>query len=148
MLALAGCSAAPTEPAPMATPLQVNTATPPATRTPTMTATTAPVPTSTETLKPTPTSEMDTARLFATGFLPNWGFFFTIEAEEPIQMNYYGIVARDKRYNCEVISQNPNRIYCYGPLAAVDRWVDYGVYEEETDRLVHAGRFFIPIELD
>jgi hypothetical protein len=150
---LSGCNAQPaieaTLPAasqtvegPPPDPTQASTQTP----APTSTASVVPNPTATPLLQPT--SEMNTARLLATGFLPRWEFFFTVETSQPVQMTYYAIVARDKRYECEIVTQNPNRLYCWGPLVGVDKWVEYGMYEVGTDKKVHGGRFFIPIELD
>ena len=151
VLAATACSAAPVEPAP-ATAAPTLTAAP---TTPTpqpapteIEATASPIPTNTITPTPQPTSEMATARLYASGFLPNWRFFFTVQADEPLKSTYYGIVAGSKRYTCEIIAQTPDRLFCSGQQAAIDKWVQYAVYEEESDQVVHAGRFFIPIELD
>jgi hypothetical protein len=132
----------PVPPRPTSTPIPAMTAT--ATAAPTLT----PRPTATVTATPQPTSEMESARLVGIGFLPEWRFFFTVQVEEPLQLTYYGMVARDKRYACQIVVQNPNRLYCWGPLAGKGRWVEYEVYEQETDKRVHEGRFFIPVELD
>jgi hypothetical protein len=151
VLLMAACSAAPVEPVPgTAVPtLPAPAATIAPQPTPTeIEATASPIPTVTVTPTPQPTSEMTAAYLYASGFLPNWRFFFTVQAAEPLQSSYYGIVAGSKRYTCEIIAQTPDRLFCSGPQAAINRWVDYAVYEEESDQVVHEGRFFIPIELD
>lgn len=151
VLVATACSAAAVEPAPAtATPtLPAAAATLSPQPTPTdIEATASPIPTETITPTPQPTSEMDTAYLYASGFLPNWRFFFTVQAAEPLQNSYYGIVAGSKRYTCEIIAQTPDRLFCSGPQAGIDKWVDYAVYEEESDQVVQEGRFFIPIEWD
>jgi hypothetical protein len=148
-LLLAGCSGV--EPVQFtltqALPTSIPTRTFAVSRTPTAEFTHTPAPTLTITPTPQPTSEMETARLVGTGFRPNWQYFFTVEAEEALQGHYFGVVAGNKQYACEIIPQNPKRIYCFGPLAGLDRWVDYVIYEQETEHLVHEGRFFIPLNL-
>jgi hypothetical protein len=150
VLILVGCTTGTVEPetATPVPPRPTGTPVPSATATATAAPTQTPLPTATVTPTPQPTSEMETARLLGTGFLTNWRFFFTIQAEEPLQLPYYGMVDRDKRYACQVVLQNPNRLYCWGPLAGKGRWVEYGVYKQDTDVRVHEGRFFIPVELE
>jgi hypothetical protein len=146
---LAGCSGVePVQLTPTpAPPTSVPTRTLAVSRTPTAEFTHTPAPTVTITPTPQPTSEMETARLVGTGSRPNWQYFFTVEAEEALQGRYYGVVAGNKQYACEIIPQNPNRIYCHGPLAGLDRWVDYVIYEQATEQRVHEGQFFIPLNL-
>jgi hypothetical protein len=151
VIAATACSAEPLEPvlatATLTLPAPTATLTPQPTSTQ-IVATASPIPTETITPTPQPTSEMTAAYLYASGFLPNWRFFFTVQAGEPLQSSYYGIVAGSKRYTCEIIAQSPDRLFCSGPQAGIDKWVDYAVFEEESDQVVHEGRFFIPIELD
>jgi hypothetical protein len=147
---LAGCSEVePVSNTPtQAPPTSIPTRTFAVSRTPTVEFTHTPAPTVTISPTPQPTSEMQTARLVGTGSRPNWQYFFTVEAEEALQGRYYGVVAGNKQYACETVPQNPNRVYCFGPLAGVDRWVDYVLYEQATEKKVHEGRFFIPLNLN
>jgi hypothetical protein len=151
VLSATACSVAPIEPVPATAaptlPAAPATPTPPPAPTE-VEATATQVPTVTVTPTPQPTSEMTAAYLYSSGFLPNWRFFFTVQAAEPLQSSYYGIVAGSKRYTCEIIAQTPDRLFCSGPQAGIDKWVEYAVYEEDSDQVVHEGQFFIPIEWD
>jgi hypothetical protein len=151
VLLMTACNAAPVEPVPATATLTLPAPTVTPTTQPTSTqivATASPIPTETIPPTPQPTSEMATAYLYASGFLPDWRFFFTVQAAEPLQNRYYGVVAGSKRYTCEIIEQTPDRLFCSGPQAGIDKWVEYAVYEQETDQVVHDGQFFIPIEWD
>jgi hypothetical protein len=88
VLAATACSAAPVEPVPATATLTLPAPTATLTTQPTSTqivATASPIPTETITPTPQPTSEMTAAYLYASGFLPDWRFFFTVQAAEPLQ---------------------------------------------------------------
>lgn len=148
---MAGCSNIKTTPTVTLPPVPTRTRAPTTTEAPTVTAvpsatlTATPLPTAT--LTPTPVSELAKAKIYTIGFLPKWRFFFALEIPEKIQGSYYALVDKNKRYNCEIRTDKPNRLYCIGPQARIDDWVDYGVYEKDTDRLVYEGRIFVPLNI-
>ncbi len=123
-----------------------------ATRTPLPTATPTSAPTATATpipsLTPTPTAtviaELKDAKFYTSGFLSGYQYFFAVQAKQPIQGHYYAKVD-SKDYTCEVNATHTNRLYCYGRLPAVNKTVDYTIYDQTSGQPVMTGTINIPL---
>lgn len=157
MLMLASCSG----PAPQA--VQVTATQAPAAITamkPTLTATPLPTqhptkgaqpsalpptltPTEKPTLTPTP-GPLTGASILSTGFLSNWRYLVIIQAEAPLEGEYYAIVDVNKPYKCEIRSDYPDRLYCYGRQVRFADWAPIAVYNS-ADELLFEGEFFTPM---
>jgi hypothetical protein len=148
MLFLAGCSPQPVSQATptLLPPTAIPTRTFAVSRTPTAENTITPAPTATITPTPQPTSEMATAHLIGTGALPNWQYFFTVRAAESIQGNYTALVDGNIPYECEVVAQDESLLYCWGRVGRLERWIPFTIYEQDSDKAVYSGEFFIPLD--
>lgn len=124
---------------------------------PTLVSTTPPLPTATErpTNQPEPTKEWtatpissstpeptlppadnwEGAAFYTAGFLQNWNFFIAVQLKEDIKGSYYAVVGKGKTYYCSN-NYNPRRLYCTGPLARLDDWVDYEIFDRVSNQSV------------
>ncbi|MEA4910135.1 MAG: hypothetical protein VB089_21115 [Anaerolineaceae bacterium] len=146
---LSGC-AAPATPQPTSTPEVVkvvpsNTPSPAPTNTRTVTQTLPPTasPTATVTPTPKPLDDFSQASFFTSGHLPDYRYFIAIELPDPIQGQYYAWVDDNREYPCEPNGEYPNRLYCTGALAGVDKTIDYSIREKDSDREVFSGDVYI-----
>lgn len=148
-IALSACAA----PTPTATPSPQPTRTARPTRTPEPTLTPLPTQTLPPTITPTPTvtatpqpaDDFTGARVYTAGFLPDWNYFIAFELAQEIKGKYYALIQLNKEYKCEVRVNAPKRLYCAGPLGAMSDYMDYVVYEQETDQPVFSGKVFVPL---
>jgi len=116
---------------------------------PTATITSSPTtaPSETPTRTPAPQTDFSEATLYTAGFLPKWRYFFAVKVPfETIKGEYYAIVDRNKEYACEVLAAYPNRLYCTGPLSAANDFIDYVIYEQDTNLKVFEGNIFVPLQ--
>ena len=101
--------------------------------TPTLEKTSTPTPTITVTFTPAPLTDFSKAKVIAAGSLPNWQCLIGIQVPEKIVGEYYAIVGKNKNYTCTVLPNLPNRIYCTGPLAGIDKTVNLQVFQKGLD---------------
>ena len=102
----------------------------------------------TATMQPTPTllDDISQVRLAAHGVLPNWNYLFTFGFAEKVQGSYKLMVDQNKEYTCTTRSDQPLYLYCDGPMAAFDDYVEYVLSTEDGSQLVKTGQVFIPAE--
>ncbi len=117
---------------------------PTATFTPLPTATLTPVPSLTPPPTPTVIAELKDAKFYTSGFLSGYQFFFAVQAKQPIKGHYYATV-ESKDYTCQVNASRPDRLYCTGRLPAVNKTVDYTIYDQISGQPVMTGSFYIPL---
>ena len=131
----------PAQPVSSSTPLPVD---PARTAQPTVTAS----PAFTATPQPTPTLPDDIRQvtLVTHGVLPNWKYLFTFGFTEEVQGGYRLVVDQNKEYNCTTRSDQPGYLYCDGPMAAFDDFVEYKLISEDGSLTVLEGRVYIPPE--
>ncbi len=139
-----GGGATPTPTLPPPTAAATRTPQPTDTLTPTATATATPVPSLTPTITPTVIAELKDAKLYTSGFLNGYRYFFTVQAGQPIQGHYYAKLD-NKDYTCQVNSARPDRLNCYGRLPAVNKSVDFTIYDETSGQPVMMGTINIPL---
>jgi hypothetical protein len=101
--------------------------------TPTVMATPSASPTATPTITPAPLMDFTQARIVAAGILSGWRCLITIQFLQSVQGEYSAVVDENKDYTCELISIYPNRIYCYGPLSALNDDVHFQLYQKGLD---------------
>ena len=123
-------------------PTPAPTDTPYVTDTPTPTETA--VPTATIAPSSTPVMDFSKVKIINLGFLPNWRCLFTLELPKPVEGQYYLMVQTNKQYKCEVIAKFPNRLYCTGPLAVIDDYVDVSLFMVGASEPVLYAKPFIP----
>jgi hypothetical protein len=116
------------------------------TRTAQPSATAAPL--NTATLQPTLTLPDDIRQvtLVAHGVLPNWNYLFTFGFTEKVQGSYRLMVDQNKEYTCTTRNDQPDNLYCNGPMAAFDDFVEYKLMAEDGSLTVLEGRVYIPPE--
>lgn len=104
-------------------------------------------PFSSSTPEPTlpPADNWEGAAFYTAGFLQNWNFFIAVQLKEDIKGSYYAVVGKGKTYYCSN-NYNPRRLYCTGPLARLDDWVDYEIFEKLSNQSVFKGSVFIPLD--
>lgn len=118
--------------------------------TPLPTATVVPTPTTQPTLTttPTPYAGVDFSKVEVAfgGFLSEYRYFIALRFPGDVVGQYYALVGSNSlEYTCDVMPEYPNRLYCTGPLAGVDKYVTIMLFSAETDDLVFTGQIFIPI---
>ncbi len=139
-----GGGATPTPTSLPSTPTATCTLLPTETSTPTATATATLVPSQTPTPTPTVIAELRDAKLYTSGFLDGYRFFFAVQADQPIQGHYYATLD-NKDYTCQVNATRPDRLYCYGRLPTVNKSVDYIIYDQVFNQPVTSGTINIPL---
>lgn len=110
-------------------------------RSPTSTVTLTPIPTQTQTNTPsqtntpTPSPMMDfsKSRIINIGILSDWRCLVTFQFPEEVQGEYFAVIDKNKQYTCEILLIYPNRLYCTGPLAALDDDVDFQLFQQGLD---------------
>jgi hypothetical protein len=118
--------------------------------TPLPTATIIPTATILPTLTPTatPYAGVDFSKVAVAfgGFLSGYRYFIALRFPGDVVGQYYALVGSNSlEYTCEVMQEYPNRLYCTGPLAGVDKYVTIMLFSAETNDLVFTGQIFIPI---
>jgi hypothetical protein len=94
---------------------------------------------------PTLASNLNQARIYTVGFLEGWRYFFTLETLSEVEGKYYAIVQENKRYECFILPQYPNRLYCQGQLVDLDDYVNFTVYDQTNNKPVYFGTVYIPM---
>jgi len=112
--------------------------------TPTMAKTATPTPTITPTFTPTPMMDFSKAKVIAAGSLPNWQCLIDIQLPEKIVGEYYAMVEKNKVYTCIVLPNQPNRLYCSGPLAGIDKIVNLQLFQKGLDYPVFEAAVRMP----
>jgi hypothetical protein len=135
LLTLSACAAPSPTTAPTAT-VAVSTNTPAPTRTPlptetprpTITPTVTETPLPTFTFTPTPDSALAEATLLGMAWLEDYNLLLSFGFPGPVDPEQYQVTLEDKVYECEVLAQYPNRLYCYGQGAKVLGTANVRVY--------------------
>lgn len=92
-----------------------------------------------------PADNWEGAAFYTAGFLQNWNFFIAVQLKEDIQGSYYAVVGKGKTYYCSN-NYNPRRLYCTGPLARLDDWVEYEIFDRVSNQSVFKNKVFIPLD--
>ncbi len=142
---LTACAAPAAAPQPTVVPLQ-NTDTPPApttTSAPTQTAlpslTPAVPPSATPTQAPTttilPTADpaLASIKLIGLAWYKDYDLLLSFQFPGAVDPKKYRVTLEDKEYNCEVLAQYPNRLYCKGQGAKVLTTANVRVYQVGSD---------------
>ncbi len=108
------------------------------------TATSAPVSTATPLPTPTLLDDISQVTLVAHGVLPNWNYLFTFGFAEKVRGNYRLVVDQNKDYTCATRSDQPTFLYCDGPMAAFDDYVNFELRTENGSLVVLTGNVYIP----
>ena len=153
LLALAACSSA--SPAPSATstpsgPQPTITLRPSSTPLPTETArpTFTPLPSATATITVTPTVTPDPAlsevRLLGPSWLQDYNLLITLIFPGPVQPDQYRVMVEDKPYECQVLPQYPDRLYCIGRGRNVYGLITVRVYQPGSEQPGFEGKLSVP----
>lgn len=105
-------------------------------------------PLNTATPQPTPTllDDISQVSLVAHGVLPNWNYLFTFGFSDTVKGSYRLMVDQNKEYTCTTRSDQPLFLYCDGPMAAFDDYVDYELKTGDGSQVVLLGQVYIPYE--
>lgn len=118
------------------------TATPRESATPVQTA--APQPTVTITPSPTPLDDFSTARYINVSCTTAWTCLITLEFKKPVQGSYYALLDSNKEYKCEIVAKVPNRLYCSGRMAGIEKILPFQIFEKDGGRLVFDSQVRMP----
>lgn len=140
-----------TEP-PAAVPTDLPTSTPTAeptpmpTAEPTATATAAPTETSAPTEIPTPTPDpaLEAVKLAGLAWMPHYNMLLSFDFPGPVDPADYRVTLEGKEYECEVLAQYPNRLYCHGPGAKVLTTAVIRVYPAGSEQPGYEKSYWIP----
>jgi hypothetical protein len=112
------------------------------------TATARPAPSDTPEPQRTPTPYMgidfSQVQLYQGGFLSDFRYFVSFKFPEDVRGEYHVLVNDNKDYACVVLPDYPSRLYCSGPLVAVNNRVEIELYAGEVEQPVWSGEFFVP----
>ena len=89
-------------------------------------------------------ADWSSAEFYTSGSLAHWQYFIALKFDGQITGNYYAIVDKNKDYDCEVLPMYPNRLYCDGPQAAFMDFINFQVFNADTDEMVYEERLWIP----
>jgi hypothetical protein len=130
---------------PTRTPLAPTALLATATPLPLPTETASPAPTAT--LTPAPLVDFSTASLYSAGILPRFQALITIKVNAVITGEYYGIVQGNKTYTCTTFSDRPHLLYCTGPLAAVEKYVHFELFQKGLDYPIFQADAYMPLQI-
>jgi len=117
----------------------------PATATPLPIPTETPVPSPTATLTPAPLLDFSTARVYSCGILPHFKALITIKVNADIIGEYYAIVQDNKPYTCTTFSDRPHLLYCTGPLAGVEKYVHFALFQKGVSYPIFQADVYMPL---
>ena len=102
----------------------------------------------TTTLQPTPTlvDDISQVTLVAHGVLPNWKYLLTFGFSDTVRGSYRLVVDENKEDSCTTRSDQPSFLYCDGPMAAFDDYVDYELWTIDGSLVILTGKVYIPPE--
>ncbi len=101
-------------------------------------------PTLTLTSTPAPLMDFSQAKVINIGLLPQWKCLITLQLPDEVKGQYFALVNRNKEYDCEVLKTANNRLYCIGPLAGVDKFVNFKLYQKDLDYPVFEADLRMP----
>lgn len=152
ILLLAGCStttALPTvdkSPTLAVTRTRAASITPPASSTPRPSLT--PLPSATATVTTTATATPDPAlaevRLLGVSWQKNYDLLLSIQFPGPVDASQYQVMVEDKWYDCQVLPQEPSRLFCIGQGMRVYDRVTVRIFPQGSDQAGFEGRISIP----
>jgi hypothetical protein len=90
------------------------------------------------------------ARLLYPVALPNWNMGLTFQLDKEIKGVYRAEIGPTRKdYPCERLDayQNPDRLFCFGRLPAVDKTVSFTIINTQTNQPVMDGEFYIPLDI-
>lgn len=109
--------AATNTPAPTRTPFPTETPLPTATLPPTVTPTAG--PTATVTPNAAALETLGQIKLIGLAWYDDYDLLLSFQFPGPVSAEDYTVTLQDKVYNCEVLTQYPDRLYCKGQGARV-----------------------------
>lgn len=124
--------------APTLTPFPTETSRPTTTPSPTQT----PLPTATYT--PTPDPALAQIKLIGLAWYSNYDMLLSFQFPGPVDPRNYHVKLEDKDYNCEVLAQFPDRLYCRGDGAKVLTTAWVRVYPAGSDQPGFEKKMWIP----
>ena len=116
----------------------------PATPTPLPLPTATPLPPATATLTPAPLMDFSTASVFGSGILPHFQALITVKVNANLVGEYYAIVQDDKPYTCIYYSDRPHLLYCSGPLAGVEKFVHFALFQKGVNYPIFQADVLMP----
>jgi hypothetical protein len=117
----------------------------PATSTPLPSPTAPPSPTATATLTPAPLLDFSGASVYSSGILAHFQALITIKVNATIVGQYYAIVQDDKPYTCTTYPAHPHLLYCSGPLAGVQKFVHFALFQEGVTYPIFQADVYMPM---
>ena len=118
---------------------------PPATDTPVPLPTGTPLPPATATPQPTPLMDFSTAKVYSSGIMPHFQGLITIKVTANIIGQYYALVQDDKPYTCTTFSDRLHLLYCYGPLAATEKFVHFALFQKGLTSPIFQADVYMPL---
>lgn len=156
---LAGCGGAATPAPSLATPTvetPAATNTPAATKTPYPTETarpsSTPLPSETPTRAPTATitpnvqaiETLQSIKMLGLAWYSDYDLLLSFQFPEPVNAEDYRVTLEDKVYNCEVLTQYPDRLYCKGQGAKVLAVADVRIYPAGQEQAGFEKEVWVP----
>jgi len=88
----------------------------------------------TATLPPTPDPALAQVKLIGLAWYENYDLLLSFQFTDPVDPKDYRVTLEDRAYNCEVLAQFPDRLYCRGQGAKVLATANVRVYPTGSDQ--------------
>jgi hypothetical protein len=86
------------------------------------------------------------ASVYSSGIMmPHFQGLITIKVNATIVGQYYAIVQDDKPYTCITYSDRPHLLYCSGPLAAVQKFVHFALFQKGVTYPIFQADVYMPM---
>jgi hypothetical protein len=77
--------------------------------------------------------------------MPHFQGLVTIKLTADIVGQYYGIVQDNKPYTCTTFSDRPHLLYCSGPLAGVEKFVHFALFQKGVTYPIFQADVYMPL---
>lgn len=86
------------------------------------------------------------ASVYSSGIITkHFQALITIKVNANIVGQYYAIVQDDKPYTCTTFSDKPHLLYCSGPLAGVEKFVHFALYQKGVTYPIFQADVYMPM---
>jgi hypothetical protein len=89
--------------------------------------------------------DFSTASVYSSGILPHFKALVTIKVTADIVGQYYAIVQDNKAYTCTTYSDRPHLLYCSGPLAGVQKYVHFALFQKGVTYPIFQADVYMPM---
>ncbi len=87
---------------------------------------------------------LPTVTLLGHSYLKNWRYLLTFKFSAPVSGEYIAKVDNNKTYSCYTLPDQPELLYCHGPLTGIDTTLQFELQKKDNHKSLLEGSFYIP----